>query len=164
VRIRCRNPNRVTKLLQSKICLRQPSNSPSHLPPLLWQFTYFSCAKHTSKRRNISQNYSSPPSPRSFALQPPALPPSPSHLAMTQTLPLPEPNLGPISPLMHPIILIQTPTVPWHARGLRFSDTRPDPFASHLSWDWNVGEPQTRMEVSVGNDADGNGASLSSSR
>jgi len=27
---------------------------------------------------------------------------------------------------------MQTPTMPWHARGLRFSDKRPDPFVSRL--------------------------------
>ncbi|KIJ90212.1 hypothetical protein K443DRAFT_15416 [Laccaria amethystina LaAM-08-1] len=37
---------------------------------------------------------------------------------------------------------------------LRFSVTRPDPFVSHLSWVWNISEPQTRMEVSVGTGVD----------
>ena len=66
------------------------------------------------------------------------IPPSITNpLATAQNSPFPNPT----SALVHPGILMQVPTAPWHTRGLRFSDRRPLPFVSRLCEDLNVDEP-----------------------
>ena len=123
-------------------------------PPPLPLFRYLSCAKHVSRRRSTVQNYSPPPSPRSFAPQ--------RSASSSSSITIPPSDGSKTAPCLTqppsylasrtPGILIQTPTALYHFRGLRFSDRRPVPFVTRIF----TGLKRRRASDSlVGKDVDG---------
>ena len=98
----------LNRALTQKLCLLEstpsthpintrPTPSLSYLPPPLSPLTYFSYAKHASRRRSTVQNYP-PPFPRLYAPQPPALPQSsPQRWLKNSPFPNPTSTLSRIS-------------------------------------------------------------------